>query len=577
MGLFALVAVIGFYFSEAIPIKGCSDHYEYCGQWAKNHYCDLDDYRPYMKLVCPYSCGVCDDFFSGYSSSGEATFDNTVENTGRRHESLPEIDTDLVDLGSAFQQSSKETHYNNESWRLSGSGDQPLFPVSAVTEGESQFEGDSSDAQDRSIDQQVSASGSGVGRTGAHFWTVVRIEPNRINTGSDRELRITRRSEKSFIQESTRNRDAESGSGTQTSGEMVSQEKKVVVENSSRADGSSVVHPNQRTEFLVTGSSDEDNLSGEDDSPFDNSSAGSEFDSGCSSGDGCYESETVEEEDSGESISRSVIAKAEGEHDISSGSAEISGDSWGHPHFDILAGPYEDKTVNLSNAASNSSGSGSTSELGNALHDIEDAIFDTGIPLKIAPNFSISNSGRSNFQQQDVYMSGSGSDDTMKVEKAQLNSTPKQHRKIQLIEKMMRLGKLHAVKISHVTTVGATGRDQVPELGNDDSLLQSDLGQGRKVSFVLNQDFHNGYDNENSAAYNILASNVKKEVERALGSDAIVSEISFSEVREPAHGPRFSKVLTSLKLLGDVTELEKMVKKGSINNLIVDKNFFHAN
>ena len=257
---------------------------------------------------------------------------------------------------------------------------------------------------------------------------------------------------------------------------MVSQEKKVVVENSSRADGSSVVHPNQRSEFLVTGSSDEDNLSGEDDSPFDNSSAGSEFDSGCSSGDGCYESETVEEEDSGESISRSVIAKAEGEHDISSGSAEISGDSWGHPHFDILAGPYEDKTVNLSNAASNSSGSGSTSELGNALHDIEDAIFDTGIPLKIAPNFSISNSGRSNFQQQDAYMSGSGSDDTMKVEKAQLNSTPKQHRKIQLIEKMMRLGKLQAVKISHVTTVGATGRDRVPELGIDDSLLQSDLG-----------------------------------------------------------------------------------------------------
>ena len=32
------------------------------------------------------------------------------------------------------------------------------------------------------------------------------------------------------------------------------------------------------------------------------------------------------------------------------------------------------------------------------------------------------------------------------------------------------------------------------------------------MSFVLNQDFHNGYDNVNSAAYNILASNVKKEV-----------------------------------------------------------------
>lgn len=60
-------------------------------------------------------------------------------------------------------------------------------------------------------------------------------------------------------------------------------------------------------------------------------------------------------------------------------------------------------------------------------------------------------------------------------------------------------------------------------------------------------------------------------------ADSIKFSFVNREVREPALGPRFSKVLTSLKLLGDVTELEKMVKKGSINNLIVDKNFFHAN
>lgn len=48
------------------------------------------------------------------------------------------------------------------------------------------------------------------------------------------------------------------------------------------------------------------------------------------------------------------------------------------------------------------------------------------------------------------------------------------------------------------------------------------------------------------------------------------------EVREPAESPRFSKVMTSLKLLGDVTELEKHVKKGLISNLVVDKTFFHA-
>ena len=32
------------------------------------------------------------------------------------------------------------------------------------------------------------------------------------------------------------------------------------------------------------------------------------------------------------------------------------------------------------------------------------------------------------------------------------------------------------------------------------------------MSFVLNQDFHDGYGNENSSAYNILANNVKNEV-----------------------------------------------------------------
>ena len=37
-------------------------------------------------------------------------------------------------------------------------------------------------------------------------------------------------------------------------------------------------------------------------------------------------------------------------------------------------------------------------------------------------------------------------------------------------------------------------------------------GKGSKVSFVLNQDFHSGYANENSTAYSILANNVKGEV-----------------------------------------------------------------
>ena len=48
------------------------------------------------------------------------------------------------------------------------------------------------------------------------------------------------------------------------------------------------------------------------------------------------------------------------------------------------------------------------------------------------------------------------------------------------------------------------------------------------------------------------------------------------EVREPiSHSPRFSKVMVSFKLLGDVAKLERKVKKGMINGLVVDKTFFH--
>ena len=42
------------------------------------------------------------------------------------------------------------------------------------------------------------------------------------------------------------------------------------------------------------------------------------------------------------------------------------------------------------------------------------------------------------------------------------------------------------------------------------------VGKGRKVSLVLNQDFHSGYANENSAAYDILANNLKQEVRNTL-------------------------------------------------------------
>lgn len=566
MNLFAFVAVVGFCFSEAMPMNDCRDHYEYCGQWAKSHYCDVADYRAYMNLVCPFSCGICDDLTSGFSSSGEAKFDNTVDRQGEVHKVIPEIDEDFEDLGSATHQSNKKEHDKDENQSLSGSGDQSLFPAKDITEAKFQFAGESYSQAIRASNQQEYVSGSGIDPIGANSWAVVRVEPDRITTGSDRELYISRRSEKSALQERTRKVDPASGSDVQISGEISNQENNGPVEGSFGIEGSS--GGNLTKELEDRERSDQDGVSGEDDSPFDNSSVGSELDSGCSSGDGCYESDTFQEGQGGDTISRSVIAEASEQDDIPSGSGAASGDAWRHPHFDVLAGPYEDKATQQY-PVPYSSASGSTSELGNALHDIEDAIFEKGIPLRIASHSSRS---KKHMKIHETQSSGSESNSTSKTRGEHLFSNPQQYKKINLMEKMMSQGKLQAFKISHITNVKATNRDQVPGLNND----ESDLGKGKKVSFVLNQDFHDGYDNENSAAYNILANNVKKEVEKALGSNATVSEISFSEVREPAPGPRFSRILTSLKLLGDVSSLEKMVKEGSISNLVVDKNFFHA-
>jgi len=279
-----------------------------------------------------------------------------------------------------------------------------------------------------------------------------------------------------------------------------------------------------------------------------------------------------------------VISKAEEKAAQSPGSA--SGDYapyvWSHPHFDVTAGPYDDATSG-SGEVPLITGSGSDKEDGNEdkevdSHEIEDAIFEAGIPLQLSRDTA---SGvPSSPQSQSYYdsqISGSGSGVAERKESMQLFVTPQHHHRVSLMEKMMKLGKLQAIKISH-ENVDASSRNEVPRVSDVDKAaeMQSDLGKGSEVSFVLNQDFHSGYANENSTAYSILANNVKREIERALGSSTVVSEISFSEVREPAESPRFSKVMASLKLLGDVTELEKHVKKGLISNLVVDKTFFHA-
>ena len=449
---------------------------------------------------------------SDTSAFGQATSD-TGSLAGSRvgvHRVIPEINADFEGLGSASQQSSNETDPKDEGQDVSGSGDdenEPLFRAPATKETDSRFHGEA-EQQDESGDQKEPVSGSGVDPTGANFWAVVRVEPDAVDGGSDRELHLSRRSEKSTSEETTRNADKGSASGAQTSGENdVTQKSELPVKSSSGEEITSGVRSSQRSNLPVTGGSGHDVASGEDDAPFDNSSAESELDSGCSSGDGCYEAERAQGGENGYGNARSVIAKVE-QDAIASGSAAASGDSssnvWKHPHFDVLAGPYDDK-VSASGAAllSSGSGSGSVSELGNALHDIEDAIFETGIPLNITRDVTSGSGLPASLQsdsQDESQTSGSGVGGVEKETDTQLFLAPQHHEKMNLMEKMMKLGKLQAFKISHVANVGGTGRDEVPRLDNndddykvdddaddndgdndDDVTVQSDLG--KRVNF----------------------------------------------------------------------------------------------
>ena len=238
--------------------------------------------------------------------------------------------------------------------------------------------------------------------------------------------------------------------------------------------------------------SGQDITSGEDDAPFDTSSADSESDSGCSSGDGCYESESEQGGDGGGVNSRSVISKAEDNAAFSPGSAsgDSSPDVWSHPHFDVTAGPYFDATSGSGDEPS-TTGSGSVKEdeeKEKDSHEIEDAIFEAGIPLQLSRD-TASGSGVPTPPQSQSYddgsqASGSGSGAAETEESVQLFLTPQHHHRVSLMEKMMKLGKLRAIKISH-ENVDAFSRNEVPRISDEDKSaqeMQSDLGK----NFVRN-------------------------------------------------------------------------------------------
>lgn len=395
---------------------------------------------------------------------------NQASGTGDTPRVIPEVVADFEnfeELGSSSApQSDKEAIHNDDdgpTQSLSGSGEERNEPLFRASKGEeSRFHGEA-EQQDDTSDQPESVSGSGVDSVGVNFWPVVRIEPDTDDGGSDRELHLIRRSEISTPEKTT----------------------EVSEDSSSQEEATSGEKSTQRTELPVASGSDRDVTSGEDDAPFDTSSADSESDSGCSSGEGCYESEGEQGGEGGSLNSRSIISKAE-EDAIASGSA--SGDSsnkvWTHPNFDVLDGPYDDVT----------SGSGAVPvevSSGFAImddekdesdsHEIEDAIFETGIPLQLTRDTS-SGSGVPSPPQSRSYddsqTSGAGSGGAEKEEAVQLFITPQHHNRITLMEKMMKLGKLQAIKISH-ETVGASSRNEVPRVPGVDkgAEMQSDLGK----------------------------------------------------------------------------------------------------
>ena len=384
---------------------------------------------------------------------------------------IPDVVADFENFeapGSSSQKSEARGQKDHSTSQvLSGSAEEenePLFRASATKETESRFDGEA-DQQDGSDHQQESISGSGVDSAGVNFWPVTRIEFGTDDRGSDRELHLIRRSEISTPEKVTGTSDDDTQTAEETLGE-----------NNSKA-----------SDLPASSGSGQDISSGEDDAPFDTSSADSESDSGCSSGDGCYESESEQGGDGGGVNSRSVISKAEKNAAQSPGSA--SGDDapyvWSHPHFDVTAGPYDDVTSGSGDVPL-ITGSGSDKEDENEekeidSHEIEDAIFEAGIPLQLSRDTA---SGIPSSQSYyDSQISGSGSGVAERKESVQLFATPQHHHRISLMEKMMKLGKLQAIKISH-ENVDASSRNEVPRVSDVDKAaeMQSDLGK----NFCLN-------------------------------------------------------------------------------------------
>ena len=96
-------------------------------------------------------------------------------------------------------------------------------------------------------------------------------------------------------------------------------------------------------------------------------------------------------------------------------------------------------------------------------HDIEDAIFDKGLPLTTS-------SGQASSSEQ--------ADQTLSRKKKPTFDTAEYRRRLDLIEKMMKAGKFRAFQVSH-KPVRPSARDEVPHKSGD--RIQSDVGKATRV------------------------------------------------------------------------------------------------
>ena len=405
------------------------------------------------------------DILSGLNGSSKEEIESgsSTGSEGDVHRVIPEIDEDfrhMEELGSSRSHANSE---ENDS--LSGSGDEnsgQLFPKTSSKETNSPFDEEATQ-KDESVNQQPPVSGSG--SVGVNLWPDVRIQPGGSDgDSSGRELKLSRRSETSRPNDAIMLTSGAEGSAFAKIGRVNSGERVL----------------NEGSGFPVSSGSGRNTALGEDDEPFDNSAFDSESDSGCSSGYGCYESDSAQGGNDANIKQRSSIATSKAKAVSSgSGSSEIKTFRF-EPNAHATVGPYVDE-ASSSGPALLGSGAKTQSSISTDLHGTVDANFETGVRRNgdHASGSGFSGfSGPSTSESQDQVQyeeSASGLGRPAKIESVQFSSTSEHRKKISLMESMMKSGDLRAVKISHAKE-NVANRDKVPRL-HVDKVALSDLGK----------------------------------------------------------------------------------------------------